>query len=235
MFENRKTLIISTSFDVRMVAIADAEGVLDETEGVGCNDHLEGLMPHVQNLLDRNCLTVDDVGQIMVDVGPGSFTGLRIGVASARGLSQALGVPLLPMTSLEALARSCGTHGIVIPMKEAKRERIYTAVYDVSREFELLFGQEDILFSGLVQQLEKLIVGSSYQPLCFIGDAVDQYKEQLLSQPFIPDTSLFVQVSSVPAVGFWEGREKVIPVTYDKLVPTYLRKSDAEMMREQHG
>ena len=95
--------------------------------------HSAELLPLLAGLLDRAGTGWDEVRAIAVGVGPGTFTGLRIGVATARGLAQGLGVPLHPVSSLEALAAGLAAHASpgrpLVPLIDAKRRQVFASLY----------------------------------------------------------------------------------------------------------
>jgi tRNA threonylcarbamoyladenosine biosynthesis protein TsaB len=98
--------------------------------------HASELMPAVVRVMERAGLDWSDLGAVAVGVGPGSFTGLRIGVATARGLARANGVRLRPVSSLAALARGIdgGAESVVLPLIDAKRGELFAAAYEGERE-----------------------------------------------------------------------------------------------------
>jgi tRNA threonylcarbamoyladenosine biosynthesis protein TsaB len=99
--------------------------------------HARELMPAVAEVLERSGLAWHDLDAIAVGVGPGSFTGLRIGIATARALAAAAGLQLRPVSSLAALARGIeqlGSDSVVLPVIDAKRGEVFAAAYDAGRE-----------------------------------------------------------------------------------------------------
>ncbi len=101
-------LAIETTGAFASVALLEDDRVLEHIQGHDRFSHLQNLMPQVKEVLENHKLSINDVETIAVSKGPGSFTGIRIGVSSARALCQVLGIPGVPVSSLEALAMRVG-------------------------------------------------------------------------------------------------------------------------------
>ena len=97
-------LAIETTGAYASVAVTDGEKILAQVEGDDRFSHLQNLMPQVKTVLEESGVELRELSAIGVSVGPGSFTGIRIGVSSARALAQILKIPCVPVSSLEALA-----------------------------------------------------------------------------------------------------------------------------------
>ncbi len=123
-------LAIETTSQVASVAIRTHEGlILEETSNERLS-HLQNLMPMIDVLLGRCQLQLSDIGCIAVSEGPGSFTGIRIGIATAKALAQFLGITVIPVPTLQAMAYDQqGYEGILCPMLDARRGQIYGAAY----------------------------------------------------------------------------------------------------------
>jgi tRNA threonylcarbamoyladenosine biosynthesis protein TsaB len=95
--------------------------------------HAERLHVYIDTLLRNNNVSLSQLDAIAVSKGPGSYTGLRIGVSAAKGLSYALDIPLISVSTLEALARQVKiTSGVIIPMLDARRLEVYSAIFDAN-------------------------------------------------------------------------------------------------------
>jgi tRNA threonylcarbamoyladenosine biosynthesis protein TsaB len=92
--------------------------------------HGELLHVYIKDILERNQLTTENLDAVAISKGPGSYTGLRIGVASAKGLCYALDIPLISIDTLQSLSIQAKTDGVIIPMVDARRMEVYSAVYD---------------------------------------------------------------------------------------------------------
>ena len=137
-------LAIETTGAFASVALLEDDCVLEHIQGHDRFSHLQNLMPQVKEVLENHKLSINDVSAIAVSKGPGSFTGIRIGVSSTRALCQVLGVPGVPVSSLEALAmrvadlpgekrRSTGDtlddRIWICPILDARRSQVYGGGY----------------------------------------------------------------------------------------------------------
>ncbi|RZJ64464.1 MAG: tRNA (adenosine(37)-N6)-threonylcarbamoyltransferase complex dimerization subunit type 1 TsaB [Flavobacterium sp.] len=103
---------------------------LQEYAGEGYS-HAEKLHLFVQDVINTAGITLSDLSAVAVSIGPGSYTGLRIGVSSAKGLCYSLGIPMIAIDTLELLARKIEiADGVIIPMIDARRMEVYSAVFD---------------------------------------------------------------------------------------------------------
>lgn len=140
-----KTLVIDTSTATLCLAIMENDERLVASSEVVDRRHSDRLLPAIEALLSEARLTMQHMEQIAVGQGPGSYTGVRIGVTAAKTLAWTLGVPLVGVSSLEALAygavdeaRAEQTgHEWIIPLTDARRKRAYTAIYEVGGSGEL--------------------------------------------------------------------------------------------------
>ncbi|GGG33873.1 tRNA (adenosine(37)-N6)-threonylcarbamoyltransferase complex dimerization subunit type 1 TsaB [Bizionia arctica] len=132
--------------------------------------HAERLHVYIERLLDENNVTASQLDAIAVSKGPGSYTGLRIGVSAAKGLCFALDKPLISVSTLEALAHQVHLeNGAIVPMLDARRMEVYSAVFD-SNYNEIRQVEAQILEAdSFVEYLEK---GAVY----FVGNGVEKTK-----------------------------------------------------------
>lgn len=140
----------------------------------GGYSHAEKLHPFIQDCMNDVGLTFNQIDAIAVGKGPGSYTGLRIGVSAAKGLCFANDIPLISINSLEVLANSCqGKSGVIIPMIDARRMEVYSAIFDL--EYTLLreTQAEIIDESSFLSYLEK-------DKVYFLGDGAEKCKEILV-------------------------------------------------------
>jgi len=125
-------LSIETAISVCSVAIHDNGRLVGSLEVVGDNIHGKKLVPLIRDLLTHTDISKRELNAVAVSQGPGSYTGLRIGVSTAKGMAYALNVPLLAVDTLDAMARghlaSCVTDEVVIPMLDARRMEVYAKV-----------------------------------------------------------------------------------------------------------
>ncbi len=199
--------------------------------------HSQTLLPMLDELRNMIELDMSSLDAIAIASGPGSFTGLRIGSATAKGLGLALKKPLVEVPTLEGLAWNLwGTDRIVCPLMDARRNQVYTAAYEFlasGEEFELrtVLPQAP---SDIGEILEKL--NGMDRPVIFLGDGVPVYlsviRERLrVEYSFAPPGNNRQRAGSVAALGavYYAQGKTVEPGEHR---PEYLRKSQAERERE---
>lgn len=131
------TLALDTATDCLSIALAADGSLLDEDEVLAGREHLEILLPRIHGLLQRHGLSFTDLGHVVAGLGPGTFSGLRVGIATARGLAQSLGTAASGYSTLDALALGIAEDiveipGFVMPVIDAKRGQVFTRVYRIS-------------------------------------------------------------------------------------------------------
>jgi len=132
--------------------------------------HAERLHNFIKELLEENQLKLEDLDAIAVSKGPGSYTGLRIGVSAAKGLCFSLDIPLISTATLTSIARQVKEEGMVIPMMDARRMEVYTAVFNSEGE-QIEATSAKILDKNSYQEyLDKGIVH-------FIGSGVEKFQK----------------------------------------------------------
>jgi universal bacterial protein YeaZ len=174
-----KYLTIDTTTKVTAVALAEdgrliAEGFLHTTK-----THSERLIPMLDQLFTASDWTPQELNLIGVVRGPGSFTGIRIGIATAQGLAQVLNLPMIGVVSVDALAwAGQGRTEDIVPILDARKNEWYTARYHWTQ------GQEKAECLTLPQALPTdqwlKYLQSLERPICFVGDAVKKAQERIL-------------------------------------------------------
>jgi tRNA threonylcarbamoyladenosine biosynthesis protein TsaB len=180
--------------------------------------HAAQLLPLARALLDRAGLTFADVERIGVGVGPGTFTGLRIGVATARALAQGSGAQLAPVSTLRALAAAADHDGPVLAVLDARRGEAFAAAYD---------GDAELVAPTAVrpEALPTLIAGAPETWLA-VGDGALAFRDQL--EPAAVAVPADGHPSHrVSAVAICRLASRIAPVARDALVPDYVRLPDA--------
>ena len=214
-------------------AILQDEKMLGEITFNNKKQHSIVLMPIVDRLLKGLELNITDVDGFVVSKGPGSFTGLRIGAAAVKGLSQGTNKPFVGVSSLDALAFNMAyTDGIICPVLDALRGNVYTALYKFQNQ-ELIKLSDYMVISIL--ELTDLIKEQNNH-ICFIGDALYKYKEELKSllpeAKFAPTHLNVVKASSLGELGM-KLLSNGISDDIFSFAPFYLRKCQAEREYEQ--
>jgi tRNA threonylcarbamoyladenosine biosynthesis protein TsaB len=181
-------------------------------------NHAARLLPLLEQALTEGGVTWDDVERIAVGVGPGGFTGLRIGIATARALAQGRGLPLAPVSSLAALAAGAGP-GAVAAVLDARRGEVFAAAWDGDRE---LLAPAALAPSELAQRLLALDV-----PLQAVGDGAVRFRPELEGAGVaVPvDGSAVHRIAAAPLCRLGAVAE---PADRDRLLPDYRREPDAK-------
>ena len=182
-------------------------------------EHASRLLVLVEQALAHGGVEWGDVDRIAVGVGPGGFTGLRIGIATARALAQARGLPLVPVGSLAALAAGASAAGLVAAVLDARRGEVFAAVWNAERE---LLAPAALAPEELAGRLAALDA-----PVQAVGDGAVRFRQELEGAGVtVPaDGSSVHRISAAPlcrlgAVGEPAGR--------DRLLPDYRREPDAK-------
>ncbi|MEY8749907.1 tRNA (adenosine(37)-N6)-threonylcarbamoyltransferase complex dimerization subunit type 1 TsaB [Alkalicoccobacillus gibsonii] len=226
------TLAIDTSSYVLGVAVLKDGQVAAELTTHMKKNHSLRLMPAVTDVLAELDLSPKDLSRIVVAVGPGSYTGVRIGVTTAKTLAWTLSVPLVGVSSLEVMAQQ-GRYfqGTVCPIIDARRNRVYTACYSSLEDGELaLEGEEQLIERD--QLLEHL--AEKGQPVLFTGADIALHKDVIFEKlgalaHFAPPSKQLPRPSELAALG--EEKQPVQDV--HTLVPNYLQLSEAEAKWEE--
>jgi tRNA threonylcarbamoyladenosine biosynthesis protein TsaB len=125
-------LNIDTAVDVASVCLAKDSKALQLITNENQKDHATWLHPAIKELLHMNKLTMKDIEAVAVSIGPGSYTGLRVGLASAKGLCYAMNIPLITIGTLEMMAFAVKDEAadLICPLIDARRMEVFAAVYD---------------------------------------------------------------------------------------------------------
>ena len=215
-------LALDTSGPVCGVAVMDENRVYCEMLAQNRNTHSTNLMPLAQTCLEYAGKTKEQLEALAVVTGPGSFTGVRIGVATAKGLAHGLGIPCIPVNALEALSRSAGLfEGVICPIQDARAGQVYGAAFE-NKERKL--GDEAIPLDEFAEKAKAL-----GKRLLFVGDGVPVHRqkiEQLLDERafFAPTHLNMLRPSAAGQLAL----EKAGTVSYLQLQATYLRPPNAK-------
>lgn len=229
-----RILAIEASARVASAAVADQGVILAEQSVNGAMTHSETLMPMIAQVMRQSETETGDLEMIAVTKGPGSFTGLRIGAATAKGMALGLEIPVMQVSTLEALAyNAVGFDGLVVPIMDARRSQVYTAVYR-ARNMRLELLTEPAAMSP--EQLAESIAGRG-EPVMLLGDAVAVYaaffQDRLGDRLCIaPAHMCQLRAATVTVLAQRQLMEGQKPVPSDQVRIEYLRKSQAERERE---
>ena len=229
-----KILALDSSGIVASVAIAEDDAILAEYTVNYKKTHSQTLLPMLDEIAKMTELDLDTVDAIAVAAGPGSFTGLRIGSATAKGLGLALEKPLIPVPTADALAYNLyDTKGLVCPIMDARRNQVYTGIY---RFEEHRLSVVKSQWAGAASELLELLNGMG-EPVTFLGDGVPVFRElisETLKAPFsfAPAHVSRQRAAAVAALGMEYYKQGKIESAAEHC-PEYLRVSQAERERAQ--
>lgn len=213
-----KILCIDTSSKLCSVAIFENTTILNKLELDNGLTHSETLMPLVKNILDKSNLTLKDIDLLVSDIGPGSFTGIRIGVATVKAFSDSLNIPCVGINSLEVLAYNIKNDSLICSTIDCKNDNCYFALYKLKN------GIYDVLeepCSKTVQEvLDLLNMKYPNKSIEFVGDG-------------IPSKSIncYLDIENLGIAGF----NKFIGNNYigEEILPLYLKKPQAQKQLEE--
>lgn len=216
-------LAIDTSTMISTVTIASDNEIIGDFNVNQQKTHSESLVPMIESLLDLLGMAIDDIDAFVISQGPGSFTGLRIGMTVAKTLAQVNGKKLIPVSTLLALANNSSSKSLKAPMLDARGNRVYAAVYDNDdKEIikENLYEIED--FVELVDALEEEVE--------LIGEISGKYCDRFQKAKKLPINFNNCIGKSLIKLGLTN-----IDQDYNlfEIRPNYLRKSQAEREYEK--
>lgn len=230
-----KVLAIESAALVASAAILDQGAVLAEYTLNTKLTHSQTLLPMISELLNITELTGADIEAIAISAGPGSFTGLRIGAATAKGLAMAWKKKLIAVPTLAATAyQFTDCRSLICPIMDARRSEVYTGLYafDEGGVFQTLLEGRALPVEGLTEELL-----SRQAPVLFTGDGLpvfaDIIKERMgdLARLAPPHLSR-PRAAAVAALGLeMLGRGET--VSPEAFCPSYLRPSQAERLRQE--
>lgn len=233
-----KILVLESSGLVASVALMEEDKMICEFTMNHKKTHSQTLLPMVDEMLKITGFDKKELDAVAISKGPGSFTGLRIGSATAKGFAQALNIPVVSISSLEGLAANLyGTTDLICPIMDARRSQVYTGIFQYEGE-RLTARMEDdaVSVADLIQLLNE-----KGEPVIFLGDGVPVYQKLLeegLTVPyrFAPAHMNRQRAGAVGVLAVQYYKEGRVEASRDHK-PEYLRKSQAEreLLDKQNG
>ena len=233
-----KILALDSSGLVASVALAEDDNLIAEYTIQYKKTHSQTLLPMLDEIRNMVELDLSDVDAIAVAAGPGSFTGLRIGSATAKGLAFAMEKPIVPVPTLEGLAyQMYGTDAAVCPIMAARRSQVYTGIYEFvsgknGYDMRVIKEQCAVSFDEIAEALNRL-----GRRAVFVGDGIPVFRERMaevMQVPYIlaPAHRNRQSAACIAALGsVYYAQGKV--VSGAEHVPEYLRLSQAERERAE--
>ncbi|SNU06222.1 tRNA threonylcarbamoyl adenosine modification protein YeaZ [Streptococcus equinus] len=209
-----KVLAFDTSSKALSVAILDGENLLaDVTVNIKKN-HSINLMPAIDFLMKAVDLKPADLDRIAVAQGPGSYTGLRVAVATAKTLAYTLNIDLVGVSSLYALAAAADFEGVVVPLIDARRNNVYAGFY---KNGQAIKEDQHMNFADVLETVKD------EKEVMFVGE-VANFCQQI--EEAMPNAKTMTVLPSAYAIG--KRGQELQPVDVDSFVPSYLKRVEAE-------
>lgn len=224
-----KVLAIDSSGLVASVAIVTEDELLAEYTINYRKTHSQTLLPMLDEIVKITNIDLKDIDAIAISKGPGSFTGLRIGSATAKGLAMVLDIPIIPVATVDGLAYNLyKSDNVICPLMDARRNQVYTGLYKwIDGEFKVLLEQRPLAIEEISKEINKIA-----EEVIFIGDGIKVFENQLketikVNYSFAPAHLSRQRAGAIGALGI-KYYKKGIMTDADEFVPTYLRMSQAE-------
>lgn len=230
-----KILAVDTSSKLCSVAILEDKNLIKKIELDNGLTHSETLMPLIQQLLNECSLSLNNINLLVSDIGPGSFTGIRIGVSSCKAFSDSLNIPCVGISSLEVLAYNIQNDGIICSTIDCKNNNCYFALY------ELNSGNYNVLIEPCAKSVNDVLdlLNSQYYNKCisFVGDGIPSeklhsiYDNNADSEVNKNIISSYLNVENLGTAGYKKfiNNKKI----GEEILPLYLKKPQAQIQLEE--
>ena len=230
-----KILAVDTSSKLCSVAILEDKNLIKKLELDNGLTHSETLMPLIQQLLNECSLSLNNINLLVSDIGPGSFTGIRIGVSSCKAFSDSLNIPCVGISSLEVLAYNIQNDGIICSTIDCKNNNCYFALY------ELNSGNYNVLIEPCAKSVNDVLdlLNSQYYNKCisFVGDGIPSeklhsiYDNNADSEVTKNIISSYLNVENLGPAGYKKfiNNKKI----GEEILPLYLKKPQAQIQLEE--
>lgn len=224
-------LAIDTTGNVSSVALVNANKTIGEFTINHKKTHSQTVMPMVQQLLNILELDISHIDYVACSCGPGSFTGLRIGAATAKGIAHGIGKDMLPVPTLDALAYNVFEEKkLIVPIMDAKRNQVYSAIY--LNEGKNMVRLSDYMAEDINVILD--IIKKHKRQAVFLGDGTDIHSELIhkMGHEIAPINIRLQSAASVGAIAIKLINDKSY-VNYNDFNLIYIRKPQAEREYER--
>lgn len=221
-----KILSITTSSSICSVCLLNDTTIVKELSLNNEKTHSENLMPLVSKIFEETGLFLNDIDYIACDIGPGSFTGIRIGIASVKAMAETHSIKIIPVSSLEALAYNVeNSDKYICSLIDARNSNAYSALFDE---------KYNIISTFTADTVDTILNNLPQKPICFVGNAAEIYKDKIIN--IFKENANFAECNLLSSAKLgicaYSKALKDEYVTADTLLPLYLRKSQAERMLE---
>lgn len=220
-----KNLAIDTSSEVCGVALLENDKLIDDNSLNNGKTHSENLMVLVKDILERNNLDLKEIDLISCVVGPGSFTGIRIGISSVKAMAEVCNIKIASVTSLEVLAQEL-KNKTKVAMIDARNDQVYCGIFN--ENYDLL---EDYIADDINTAISKI---SKYNDIEICGNGAEKFKSLILEK--IPDVKFsnenIQKAENAGKAGYRKYLKNELK-NADTILPIYLRKSQAERLKNK--
>lgn len=230
-----KILAFDSSGLVASVAIVQDDNLIAEYTTNYKKTHSQTLLPMLDEVVRMTETDKKSFDLLAVAAGPGSFTGLRIGSATVKGLALAWDIPVVAVPTLEALAYNAwGSRRIICPIMDARRRQVYTGLYRFDKDDKM-----EVLMDQIPMDIDELIevLGDRGEEVLFVGDGIDVYADTIRQKMTVPfsfvPAHMNKQRAGSVAVAAKKRYEEGIYTSGDDFAPEYLRQSQAERERAE--
>lgn len=222
-----KILSIDTASNLCTVAILENTDCIKEIIVDDARNHSEKIMPVIEQVLQESNLTLNDLSLIVCDKGPGSFTGIRIGVGTVLAFQDSLNIPCVGINSLESLAYNVSENGLICSLIDARNDNVYYGLFEHKDNIYTQIGTLD--FKNINEAISLL---QNYDStIYFVGDGVIANKD--LIKNLIPNC-VFTDKNNLSSYSLGiAGYNTYINGIQTSVMPLYLRKSQAERALEE--
>ena len=222
-----KVLALDTSSKMCSVSLIENDKLILEKTNNDEKTHSQKLMPLIDELLQETNTSLAQIGLIACCVGPGSFTGVRIGVATAKAFVDVKKMDCMGITSLEGLAFGTNKQGYVCSIIDAKNDNVYYSLIEFKDDkYNIIFMESNNIYDVL----KKI---KDYKSIVFVGDGAIKHKEKIIENiedPYFSENNIqsSVTIGKIALKRYTEGERK----GSNSLNPIYLKKSQAERARD---
>ena len=226
-----KILAIDTSSKICSVSILEDKNVIIEKHNDDEKTHSQKLMPLIDETLKEVNLCLDNIDLLACSQGPGSFTGIRIGISTVKAFADVKNIPIIGVTSLESLAYNINNSGLIATLIDAKHDNVYFALYELKDgKYSTLIEPVSETISNVIQTLKNYT-----STITFVGDGSEVHKD-ILATEF--SNCVFSSAEQTVQTSISVGKSAFDKYNTDgyepkfTLSPIYLKKSQAEINLE---
>ncbi|NLO10140.1 MAG: tRNA (adenosine(37)-N6)-threonylcarbamoyltransferase complex dimerization subunit type 1 TsaB [Clostridiales bacterium] len=229
-----RILALDSSGLVASVAIASEDALLAEYTVNFKKTHSQTLLPMLDEIVRMVDLDLSEVDAIAITSGPGSFTGLRIGSSTAKGLGLALNKPIISVPTVDSLAYNLyGTDRMICPIMDARRDQVYTGLYEfINDKLVVISPQKVVGIDEIIDEIEAI-----GKDVIFLGDGVPIHRDRIsesmkIGHSFAPLHMNRQRAGAIAALGLEYFKENRVETAAEHQ-PVYLRVSQAERERAE--